>query len=190
MVSGATDLRLAIYCLLCPMKTFCKTYPSMGPNNPRGHRDRARPCDEVLVAADSIRVRGVMKVIEVAAGIIAHEGRYLIARRKAGAHLGGFWEFPAESGKPEKPREMFAPGIVGRAEHSYRAPTPFQIVRHEYPEKVVGCIFLLPDRDGTAVALDCAEVRWVSPDEMATFEFPPADQPVIAALRAGRRNSR
>ena len=35
-----------------------------------------------------------MQVIEVAAGIIAHEGRYLIARRKAGAHLGGLWEFP------------------------------------------------------------------------------------------------
>ena len=35
-----------------------------------------------------------MEVIEVAAGIIVHEGRYLIARRKAGVHLGGLWECP------------------------------------------------------------------------------------------------
>ena len=66
-------------------------------------------------------------------------------------------------------------------------PTPFQIVRHEYPEKVVELhFFCCRIETGTAVALDCAEVRWVSPDEMATFEFPPADQPVIAALRAGK----
>ena len=35
-----------------------------------------------------------MKVIQVAAGLILHEGRYLIARRKPGIHLAGFWEFP------------------------------------------------------------------------------------------------
>ena len=35
-----------------------------------------------------------MPVVEVAAGIIHRDGRYLIARRKPGVHLGGFWEFP------------------------------------------------------------------------------------------------
>ncbi|MFO0730332.1 MAG: NUDIX domain-containing protein [Nitrospiraceae bacterium] len=35
-----------------------------------------------------------MRHIEVAAGLIVHEGRYLIAKRKAGVHLGGLWEFP------------------------------------------------------------------------------------------------
>jgi len=35
-----------------------------------------------------------MTVIEVAAGLIHRDGRYLIARRKAGVHLAGYWEFP------------------------------------------------------------------------------------------------
>jgi hypothetical protein len=43
-----------------------------------------------------------MTVIEVAAGLIHRDGRYLIARRKAGVHLAGYWEFPAESVKLER----------------------------------------------------------------------------------------
>ena len=35
-----------------------------------------------------------MKIVEVAAGLVYCEGRYLIARRNLGVHLAGFWEFP------------------------------------------------------------------------------------------------
>ena len=126
-----------------------------------------------------------MKVIEVAAGIIAHEGRYLIARRKAGAHLGGFWEFPGgkrEAG--ETLEECLHRELLEELNIRIGTPTPFQTVRHKYPEKVVELhFFSCRIETGTAVALDCAEVRWVSPDEMSAFEFPPTDQPVIAALR-------
>ena len=126
-----------------------------------------------------------MKVIEVAAGIIAHEGRYLIARRKAGVHLGGFWEFPGgkrEAG--ETLEECLHRELWEELNIRIGTPTPFQIVRHEYPEKVVELhFFWCRIETGTAVALDCAEVRWVYPNEMAAFEFPQADQPVIAALR-------
>ena len=37
---------------------------------------------------------------QVAAGLILHEGRYLITRRKAGTHLGGLWEFPGGKREP------------------------------------------------------------------------------------------
>ncbi|MGC4096972.1 MAG: hypothetical protein QM706_07635 [Nitrospira sp.] len=39
-----------------------------------------------------------MQVIEVAAGLIHRDGRYLIARRKPGAHLASFGNF-RENGK-------------------------------------------------------------------------------------------
>src|SRR2546425_12665827 len=35
-----------------------------------------------------------MKLIEVAAGLIFHDGRLLITQRYPEAHLGGLWEFP------------------------------------------------------------------------------------------------
>lgn len=133
-----------------------------------------------------------MKRIEVAAGIIAHEGRYLIARRKAGVHLGGFWEFPGgkrEAG--ETLEECLHRELWEELNIRIGTPTPFQIVRHEYPEKVVELhFFCCRIETGTAVALDCAEVRWVYPNEMAALEFPPADQPVIAALRKEQVSSR
>ena len=128
-----------------------------------------------------------MQVIEVAAGIIAHEGRYLIARRKAGAHLGGLWEFPGgkrETG--ETLEECLHRELWEELNVRISAPTPFQIVRHEYPEKVVELhFFCCRIATGVAIAMDCAELRWVYPHEMASFEFPPADRPVIAALQQG-----
>ena len=125
------------------------------------------------------------KVIEVAAGLICEDGRYLIAKRRAGVHLGGHWEFPG--GKREQgesleeclQRELFE-------ELSIRVddPVPFRIIRHEYPEKTVELHFFhCTIEDGRAVPLDCAEIRWVHPSEMGQYQFPPADGPIIEALQ-------
>jgi len=130
-----------------------------------------------------------MKVVEVAAGLIYREGRYLIARRGPGVHLAGFWEFPGGKREPDETleaclrRELFEElGI------QIDVPVPFQVVRHEYVEKIVELHFFHCKIDtGQAAAIDCAEIRWVWPHELGDFEFPPADRPVIEALL--RQNS-
>jgi mutator protein MutT len=128
-----------------------------------------------------------MKVIEVAAGLIAHEGRYLIARRKTGVHLGGFWEFPGGKREPgETLEECLHRELWEELNVCIDVPIPFQIVRHEYPEKTVELhFFRCRIESGEAIAQDCAELRWVNPHEMASFEFPSADQTNIEALRQG-----
>jgi mutator protein MutT len=126
-----------------------------------------------------------MHVIEVAAGLIRQEGRYLIARRKPGVHLGGYWEFPG--GKREAgeslaeclQRELFE-------ELSIRVdlPIPYRIVRHEYPERTVELhFFRCAIEQGEAAPVDCEEIRWVFPEELTYFEFPPADRVIIEALQ-------
>jgi len=126
-----------------------------------------------------------MYVIEVAAGIIYREGRYLIARRKPGVHLGGYWEFPG--GKREEGesleeclhRELFE-------ELSIRVdvPIPYRIIRHAYQERTVELhFFRCAIEQGEAAPVDCEEIRWVLPEELAQFEFPPADQVIIDALQ-------
>jgi len=130
-----------------------------------------------------------MKVVEVAAGLIYREGRYLIARRGPGVHLAGFWEFPGGKREPDETleaclrRELFEElGI------QIDVPVPFQVVRHEYVEKIVELHFFHCKIDtGQAAAIDCAEIRWVWPHELGDFEFPPADRPIIEALL--RQNS-
>ena len=125
------------------------------------------------------------KVVEVAAGLILHNGRYLIAKRRTGVHLAGLWEFPG--GKREEgetleeclQRELFEELSIRIA-----MPVPFQIITHEYSEKTVELhFFRCAIEAGEARPVDCAEIRWVYPYELAQYQFPPADRPVIEALQ-------
>jgi 8-oxo-dGTP diphosphatase len=130
-----------------------------------------------------------MKLVEVAAGLIYREGRYLIARRSPGVHLAGFWEFPGGKREPGETleaclrRELFEElGI------RIDVPIPFQVVRHEYAEKIVELHFFhCRITAGQAAAIDCAEIRWVWPHELGDFAFPPADRPIIDALLSPNR---
>ncbi len=126
-----------------------------------------------------------MQVIEVAAGLIHRDGRYLIARRKPGVHLAGFWEFPG--GKREMgeslteclQRELFE-------ELSVRIdqPIPYRVIRHDYLNQIIELhFFLCAIEQGEPVPIGCEEIRWVSPEDLTQFTFPPADYAVIDALR-------
>ena len=84
-----------------------------------------------------------MKVVEVAAGLVYREGRYLIARRKSGVHLAGFWEFPGGKREPgETLEECLRRELLEELSIRIDVPIPFQIVRHEYAEKNCGIAFL------------------------------------------------
>lgn len=135
--------------------------------------------------------RHVSVVIQVAAGVISRGGRYLIARRKADKHLGGLWEFPGgkcETGESladclqRELREELGIDVQGLLH--------FRTIRHEYPEKTVELHFFhCRILRGDPRALDCEEIRWVSPGELANYEFPPADRPLLEVLQrtAGSR---
>ena len=121
--------------------------------------------------------------------LIAHEGRYLIARRKAGVHLGGVLGISRrQAGGRRNVGGMSHREFWEELNVRIDIPVPFQIVRHEYPEKTVELhFFRCRIESGEAIAQDCAELRWVYPHELAAFEFPSADQAIIAALQQEAR---
>jgi mutator protein MutT len=125
-------------------------------------------------------------IIEVAAGLVVREGRYLIAKRKADTHLGGLWEFPGGKREPgESLEDCLRRELREELGIDVTPPVHFHVIRHEYPEKTVELhFFRCAISRGEAAALDCEEVRWVMPGEMANYEFPPADRPLIEALQA------
>ena len=129
-----------------------------------------------------------MKVVEVAAALIHRDGGYLIARRKAGVHLGGFWEFPGgkrESG--ESLVECLQRELFEELRIRVGLPVPYGMVRHDYPDKIVELHFFRCEiEQGQATPVDCEEIRWVRPEELAHFEFPPADQVILRALERAR----
>jgi 8-oxo-dGTP diphosphatase len=125
--------------------------------------------------------------VQVAAAVIAQDGRYLITRRKAGTHLAGLWEFPGgkrEAGESledclrREAREELGLEIT--------PPIPFRTIRYDYPEKSVELhFFRCFIKAGEARAIGCDEVRWVAASELDSFDFPPADLPLVKALQEG-----
>jgi 8-oxo-dGTP diphosphatase len=123
--------------------------------------------------------------VQVAAGIITRNGRYLIARRKTGAHLGGLWEFPGgkrEAG--ESLEECLRREAREELGIEITAPVFLRSLRHDYPEKSVELYFFKCEvKAGEAKAIGCDDLRWVTPAELSAFEFPPADRLLVRSLQ-------
>ena len=126
------------------------------------------------------------RVIEVSAALIFRDGKLLITRRRAGDHLGGLWEFPG--GKREA-GETFEQCLAREIREELGAEISvgklFAEVVHDYPEKSVHLKFfscrLLA---GEPRPIECADVCWVGPGELARFDFPAADTQLLAQLKA------
>jgi 8-oxo-dGTP diphosphatase len=123
--------------------------------------------------------------IQVAAGLIVRDGRYLIARRKAGTHLAGLWEFP---GGKREPGETLEDCLRREAREELgieiNQPMLFRTFRYDYPEKSVELhFFRCAIETGEAQPLGCDDLRWVAPQDFHRFEFPPADLPLVKLLQ-------
>ena len=121
--------------------------------------------------------------IVVAAAVIERDGMFLLTRRMQGAHLEGCWEFPGgkcEDGEPhavcllrEIVEELDAPVTVGREVFT---------ISHGYADRVVELHFFACDLLGEARPVLGQEMRWVRREELASLEFPPADEELIRML--------
>ncbi len=130
-------------------------------------------------------------VVQVAAGLILQDGRYLIARRRPDAHLGGLWEFPGGKQEPEESLEhCLRRELREELGIEITEPVRVRVIRHRYPEKTVELhFFRCSIQSGRERALGCEELRWVTAEELAGFDFPPADRPVIEWLRQSQGGS-
>ncbi len=122
--------------------------------------------------------------IRVSAALIRQNGRYLLTRRKPQTHLGGLWEFPGgkcEAG--ESLEDCVCREVWEELGIKVNLPVYAMSHYHEYPEKTVDLTFFeCTTFEGEPKARDCADFRWVSPDEFCEYEFPPADVPVIQKI--------
>lgn len=128
--------------------------------------------------------RGFKPTLEVGCAIIVREGKILIAQRKPGDHLGGYWEFPG--GKRESGETVEACLIREAMEELGVHISPRRFLteaRHHYPEREILLYFWICDwRGGEPSKKDCADFRWVTPSEFKDFQFPPADADILRDL--------
>lgn len=121
----------------------------------------------------------------VAAVLFSDRGEVLVTRRAAGAHQGGLWEFPG--GKlhaGEGPVQGLARELEEELGVRVRSPRPLIRVRHDYPERsVLLDVWRVDSWEGRAHGREGQPLRWLAPEELRECDFPPADVPVIRAVR-------
>lgn len=120
-------------------------------------------------------------MIEVVAGIIYKDNKFLIAQRNFKKHQGGLWEFPG--GKVEK-NETYEEALIREIKEELNADIKVDECVgekiHHYPEKDVKLKFfkatLLSDKIET---LEHEDYRWIIKNEEDKFEFAEADKAVF-----------
>jgi len=124
--------------------------------------------------------------IHVVAGVLRdRDGRVLVAERPAGKHLAGLWEFPGgKCERDEAPLDALRRELHEEIGITVESAQPLILVPHVYPEKhIVLDVWSVETYSGVPRALETQGLRWLGVDELVHLPMPPADIPVIAALR-------
>ena len=122
----------------------------------------------------------------VVAGVITDaDGRVLIARRSAGSHQGGKWEFPGGKKQPgESAFDALVRELMEELGIAVDTAHPLISIQHAYPDRTVQLEVWRVDRyHGIAHGREGQPVLWVAVKDLDGFEFPLADRPVLRALR-------
>jgi mutator protein MutT len=125
-----------------------------------------------------------MKRIDVAIAIVLRESKVLIARRKAGQPLAGYWEFPGgKCHRKESLEVCLARELWEEVEIVAKPVLSFSSITFNYPHESV-CLhpFLCIHQSGEPKAIGCQEVRWIDPAQLREYRFPEANGPLIDQL--------
>ncbi len=124
------------------------------------------------------------KRVHVAVAVIVQIERILISKRDIAAHQGGKWEFPG--GKVE-PNESIEQALVRELREEVGIDVlqhePFMLIEHDYQDKLVKLdVHLVLEFEGQAEGKEGQLVRWVPVTDLNDYDFPAANQPIVAAL--------
>lgn len=122
--------------------------------------------------------------VRVAIAVVERRGRYLICRRRAGDHFGGYWEFP---GGKKDAKESWEACLRRELREelgiAVRAVRVFGRLQHRDPDRRISFrIYRCQVARGRPRPLGTQAVRWVTSAELPRYRFPPADRALLARL--------
>ena len=120
-------------------------------------------------------------MIEVVAGVIYKNDKFLIAQRNLKKAQGGLWEFPG--GKVEK-NESYQRALIREIKEELNADIEVNEYIgesiHHYPEKDIKLIFYKAKLLSENVELlEHESCEWITKEEKDNFEFAEADKAVF-----------
>jgi 8-oxo-dGTP diphosphatase len=125
-------------------------------------------------------------LLVVACALVDADRRVLICQRPEGKQFAGLWEFPG--GKLE-PGESPEGALIRELEEELGISTksaclaPLTFASHTYESfHLLMPVFVCRKWQGTPVAREHQDIRWVRPQLLRDYPMPPADEPLIAPL--------
>ncbi len=129
-----------------------------------------------------------MKIVLVSAvALIDRDGRVLVAERPEGKSMAGLWEFPG--GKVE-PGESPEAALIRELREELGIETwrsclaPLTFASHSYEDfHLLMPLFACRKWEGVVTAREGQRLKWARAAELRDLPMPPADVPLVAALR-------
>ena len=130
-------------------------------------------------------------MVEVVAALIWDGPRFLICQRPAHKARGLLWEFVGGKVEPgETKREALRRECCEELAVELAVGDKFMAVTHEYPDITVRLtLFEASIASGTPQLLEHNAIAWITPAEIPNYEFCPADEEILARIRASRSDS-
>ena len=127
-----------------------------------------------------------MKIIKVVAAILQKEDKILIARKKEGKPLAGYFEFPGgKIEKGETPEESLARELMEEMKIKIDVKEYVGESIYDYGNgKVISLLGYISEIiDGEIKLSDHDRYEWVTLEEINNYKIAPADIPLIDKLR-------
>ena len=126
-------------------------------------------------------------LLVAAAALLDSQNRVLLAQRPRGKSMAGLWEFPGgklhENETPEHAlsRELHEElGLIINPQNF----TPLTFTSHAYPDfHLLMPLFACRTWQGTPEPRENQRLLWATKDDLTTLPMPPADIPLIPAVR-------
>jgi len=126
-------------------------------------------------------------VLVVAVALVDADGRVLIAERPEGKTMAGLWEFPGgKVGDGETPESALIRELneeLGIDVHE-SCLAPLSFASHAYERfHLLMPLYVCRVWKGVVQSREGQRLRWVRPNALSDIPMPPADKPLVAALR-------
>ena len=125
-----------------------------------------------------------MKITNVVAAVIKHEGKYLIVQRNRNKHLGLKWEFP---GGKVHANETFKEALVREIDEelNIRINIRKKIAKEKYKDEQINIIlyyYLCSYKSGTIVLNEHEKLAWVDKKIFSHYDFAEGDSRILSLL--------
>ena len=139
----------------------------------------------MMLASGSAAVVEILLVVAVA--LVDADGRVLIAERPEGKSMAGLWEFPGGKLDPgETPEAALIRELAEELGVDTHASclAPISFASHAYERfHLLMPLYVCRKWQGEPTPREGQRLAWVYPARLADYPMPPADKPLVAALR-------